>query len=519
MRTVRPGQVLAVSAMATFLVFLDTTALYVAYPDLTADFAGVSTSQLSWVLNSYTIAVAALLVPAGRLADRVGRKRTFLTATAVFCVGSALCGLAPGVGWLIVARVVQAVGAAGLIPSSLGLVLTAFPRDRVPMAVAIWGALAAVAGAVGPTVGAALVETWGWRSVFFLNVPVVAGVLTIGPRFLTESREAVASRLPDVVSVLLLAGGLGLVALGVVQTDDWGWTGGATLLALVGGLLAVAAFVLRSARVANPLFPLDLFRINGVRWGNVGLLAFSTGFSMAFFGNVQFLTGVWQWSVLKAGFAIAPGPLLVAVLAPIAGRTAARYGQRTLLLPGGLVLGLGALWLIVRAGAQPDYLGTFLPANLLTGLGVALCLPQLSSVAVQHLPADQSSTGSGISQSIRQMGQTFGVALFIAVLGTPGPGEALDRFGRVWLMVIAAGVIVSLSALALRTPRPAAVAAAPSPGLAALEAEASLVAGPLPEVFPQPTPGPVAGAGADLAGDRARGVAPPAPSPVSEVRS
>ena len=132
----------------------------------------------------------------------------------------------------------------------------------------------------------------------------------------------------------------------MVQTDDWGWTGTGVLVAVAAGLVAVGLFVRRSRRVANPLFPLDLFQINGVRWGNVGLLAFSTGFAIAFFGNVQFLTGVWGWSVLKAGFAIAPGPLLVAVVAPFAGRFAARHGQRTLLLPGGLVLGCGALLLL-----------------------------------------------------------------------------------------------------------------------------------------------------------------------------
>jgi len=483
MRISKPAAALATSGMAVFLVFLDTTALYVAYPDLRADFAGVSASQLSWVLNSYTIAVAALLIPAGRLADRIGRKRTFLGATALFCAGSALCGLAPSVDWLIGARVVQAVGAAGLIPSSLALVLAAYPRERVPVAVAIWGAVGAVAGAVGPTAGAAMVEAWGWRSVFFLNLPIVAGVLFVGPRVLSESSESTVARLPDPFSVALLAGGLGSVAFGVVQTDEWGWTGTGSLVAFALGLAALAVFLLRSARVANPLFPLDLFQLNGVRWGNIGLLAFSTAFAVMFFGNVQFLTGVWHWSVLRAGFAIAPGPLVVAVLAPIAGRFAARHGQRLLLLPGGLLYASGAVWLLFRADLQPDYWGTFMPANLLTGLGVALVLPQLSSVAVQQLPADRRATGSGISQSIRQMGATFGVALFIAVLGTPGPADVLDRFHRVWWLVIAGGVAVSLAALALRRPAPAAPAdpaagdTALAAALASAEPDAALAAG------------------------------------------
>jgi MFS family permease len=338
-----------------------------------------------------------------------------------------------------------------------------------------------------------MVEAWGWRSVFFLNVPVVAVVLTVGPRVLTESTESATSRLPDPGSVLLLAGGVGLVSFGVVQTDQWGWTGTGTLLAVAAGMLAIGLFVVRSRRVTNPLFPLELFRINGVRWGNVGLLAYATGFAVAFFGNVNFLTGVWGWSVLRAGFAIAPGPLLVALLAPVAGRLAARYGQRSLLLPGGLVFCCGALWLLLRADVHPDYLGVFLPANLLTGLGVALCLPQLASVAVQQLPADQSATGSGISQSVRQVGQTFGVALFVAVLGTPGPGQALARFEHAWWLVIAGGLAVSLSALALRTPSRRVVLASASASAdeaeteAAIEGEVALAAGPVPL--------PVAGAG------------------------
>ncbi|HEY8544231.1 MAG TPA: MFS transporter [Acidimicrobiales bacterium] len=499
MSNARPGVVLGVAAMAVFLVFLDTTALYVAYTDLRADFPGVRPSELSWVLNSYTITVAALLIPAGRLADRIGRRRTFLAAVAVFCAGSTLCGLAPTVAWLTGARVVQAVGAAGLIPSSLALVLSVFPRERVPVAVAVWGAVGAVAGAVGPTAGAALVEAWGWRSVFFLNVPVVAGILVAGPRLLPESSEsataagaptaaaAAARRLPDPPSVVLLAGGLGAVAFGVVQTEDWGWLSTGSLVAVAAGALAIAAFVRRSRRVAAPLFPLELFSIDGVRWGNVGLLVYSTAFAMAFFGNVQFLTGVWGWSVLKAGFAIAPGPLLVAVLAPVAGRLAARRGQRALLVPGGLVYGTGALWLLAFADATPDYWGVFLPANLLTGLGVALCLPQLSSVAVQQLPPDRSATGSGISQSVRQMGQTLGVALFVAVIGVPGPDEALDRFRRAWWLVVAGGVVVSLVATRLRrSPLTAAAATATAPTVPAAEpVEPAVRDLPLPAVAPE----------------------------------
>jgi MFS family permease len=174
-----------------------------------------------------------------------------------------------------------------------------------------------------------------------------------------------------------------------------------------------------------------------------------------FFGNIQFLTGVWGWSVLRAGFAVAPGPLIVALLAPVAGRIAARRGQRALLLPGGLIYAAGPTWLLLHATVTPNYLGQTLPASILTGVGVALCLPQLSSVAVQQLPPDRSATGSAVSQSVRQVGTTLGVALFIALIGTPGPLEVLDHFHRVWLLIAAGGVTVTLVATRLHGPAPA----------------------------------------------------------------
>jgi EmrB/QacA subfamily drug resistance transporter len=462
---VRPWAVLVTSAMAVFLVFLDTTVLYVAYPDLRASFAGVSPATLSWVLNSYTIGVAALLIPAGRLADRIGRKRVFLSSVALFCIGSALCGLAPGVGLLVVARVVQAVGAAGLIPSSLALVLRAFPRERLPVAVAVWGAVGALAGAVGPSAGAALVGAFGWRAVFFLNVPVSVTVLVVGRRTLAESREEHPGAIPDPIGVVMLAGGVALVALGVVQSGAWGWGDRRTLLAVLAGVVVVGLFVRRSRRVTAPLLDLGLFRVNGFRWANLGMAAFSVGFTMMFFSNIQLLTGVWHFSVARAGAAISPGPAIVAVIAPFAGRLAGRYGQRQLLLPGGLVYGAGSLWLLTHVGLHPDYLHDFLPGTILTGLGVALCLPQLSSAAVQGLPADRFAAGSAVGQAIRQLGSTLGVALVIALIGQPSPDAVIGRFHRVWFVVITAGALVTVASLPLR--RPARVLDGPAPTLAA----------------------------------------------------
>jgi EmrB/QacA subfamily drug resistance transporter len=450
---------LASTSLAVFAVFLDTTILFVAFPSITADFADVSPSTLSWVLNAYTIVFAALLIPAGRLADRIGRRRTFLASAVLFTVASMLCGLAPTVGLLVAARVLQAVGAAALVPSSLALVLQTFPRPKIPVAVAIWGAVGAVAGAAGPTLGALVVDHLGWRWAFFINLPVGVVSYLVGRRVLPEGREANPGRLPDPIGVVVLATGLALAAYGVVQSDDWGWTSAAFVLTMLaaGGLIAI--FVARCARVPNPLLDLSLFQARSFRWANAGTMVFAVGFNAMFLGNVLFLTRVWGYSILGAGLGISIGPAIVAVTAPFFGRLAARVGQRRLLIPGGLVWASGGLLLLARATTTPDYVGHYLPTLVLTALGVALCLPQLSSAAVQGLPPDQFGSGSAVNQAARNLAATFGVALVVAF--TSGAvADPLDSFHKVWWLLVASGVAVTL--LATRLPERV-VAAVPRP--------------------------------------------------------
>lgn len=449
-----------VSSLAVFAVFLDTTVLFVAFPDITASFPDVQPSQLSWVLNAYTIVFAALLVPFGRLADRRGHRTMFLTGSAVFTVASLACAAAPGPELLVVARVAQAVGAAALVPSSLALVLRATAPVRIPFALAIWGATGAVAGAIGPTLGAALVETGGWRWVFVANLPV--GILTVvlGRRVLIESRDPHAA-VPAPLGVVLLLVGSVLLTLGLVKGDSWGWTAPSTTASIMTGIVLLVVFVAHQARTPAPVIDLGLFRIGNFRWGNAATVAFGTAFSAMFLSSILFLTNVWQWSILRAGFAVAPGPLLVAVLAPQMGRLAVRYGQRPLLLAGGILFAAGGWWRAVALDAEANYLGDYLPSMLLTGAGVALCLPQLSSVVGQSLPLDRLGVGGGVGQALRQFGGTVGVALTIGLIGEPvGLHEALDRFDRIWWVLIIGGLATTLLSLPLRTGSRGAVGAA-----------------------------------------------------------
>jgi EmrB/QacA subfamily drug resistance transporter len=462
-----PWRTVATASLATFAVFLDTTVLFVAFPDIQASFPDVAPAQLSWVLNAYTIVFAALLVPLGKFADRRGHKTMFLAGSTLFTAASLLCALAPSPWLLVAARVVQAVGAAALVPSSLALVLRATPRPKIPVALAVWGATGAVAGAVGPTLGAALVEVGGWRWVFLINLPV--GLLTIrsGQRVLVQSRDPGAV-VPAPLGVVLLVIGSVLVTLGLVRGDDWGWLAASTVASVAVGVALLALFVVHQSRTPAPAIDLALFASTNYRWGNAATVVFGIAFSAMFLSSILFLTSVWQWSILEAGFGVAPGPAMVAVLAPLAGRAAGRLGQRPLLVAGGVFYALGGLWRLVFLDERVDYVGSYLPSMVLTGIGVALCFPQLSSVVGQSLPPNRLGVGGAVNQALRQFGGTLGVALSVGLTSqAAGLGDALARFDRVWWLIIAGGVVTSLLSLPLRTRAQVEVAASAVPAVAA----------------------------------------------------
>lgn len=446
-------RVLFVAGLGIFMVFLDTQVLFVAFGDIQSSFPEIGTTTMSWVLSGYTLVFAALLVPAGRLADRWGRRAMFIGGLALFTVASALCGFAPSAAMLIAARVLQAVGAAAVTPASLALVLRATAPERVPVAVAIWASMGALAAATGPTIGGLLVDWAGWRSVFFVNIPVCVLAVVAGRRILTESKESDPGPFPDLVGSALLAAAVAAVSLALVQSDVWGWADGRTVGALVAGGVLGVAFVARSKRQAAPALDLALFRIPSFRWGNIATAAFGLSFTAMFLSNVTFLTTVWQYGIVKAGLAMSPGPTVVLLLARPFGLLAARVGARPLIIAGGIVYAVGGMLLVLTVEANSGWATTMLPASLITGLGVALALPQLSSATVQGLPANRYALGSAVNQTVRQLGATFGVALVVSFIAGATAADALSRFERAWWLLIVCGLVTSAVALAL--PRPA----------------------------------------------------------------
>ncbi|MGA9276153.1 MFS transporter, partial [Ilumatobacter sp.] len=324
--------------------------------------------------------------------------------------------------------------------------------DQLPRAVAIWGAAGAVAGALGPTLGAAIVEALGWRWAFFINLPVGIYTVIAGRSQLHESSDP-TTRIPSPVGVALVTMAAGLLSYAVVGTDEFGWLSTRTLgIFLVGGL-AVIVFIAHQRRTAAPVLDLELFAISNFRWANLSMLVFGAAFSALFFGSILFLTEVWGWSILQAGFGVAPGPLLVGLIAPRAGNLAGRIGQRPLLLVGGLLYASSGLYRLVMLGPESDYLRDYLPSMLLSGLGVGFVFPQLASVVAQSLPQNRRGVGGAALQAGRQFGGTFGVALTIAFLGaSTSLASALVAFDHVWWLIVIGGVGTSVLVLPMRTP-------------------------------------------------------------------
>jgi EmrB/QacA subfamily drug resistance transporter len=444
----RQWKVLIVTAVAVFMSFLDVTIVNVAFPDVERDFPDASRADLSWILNGYNIVFAALLVPAGRLADLVGRRRLFLIGVAAFVAVSVLCGLATSPEMLTAARVLQAAAGAILVPTSLALLLPEFPAAKRATAVAIWSATGAVAAALGPSLGGVLVEEAGWRWVFFLNVPIGLAALVPARRLLRETRDP-AGVLPDGLGSALMVAGVGALALGIVKGPDWGWGSAGVLGALAAAAVLLPLVVLRSARHRAPVIELGLFRARSFAVANAGMFAFSAAFYGLLLCNVLFLTGPWDYSILEAGFAVTPGPLSAALAAPLGGGLADRFGQRVVALPGALLFAAGCALFASGIDATPDYASEYLVPTILTGLGVGLSFAAWGSAAVAELPAVRFATGSAVLACLRQIGAVLGIAGLVAVLDAAPAGEPVAGFVDAWTLMAATAGVVALLALAL----------------------------------------------------------------------
>ncbi len=444
-----------VTALGAFMASLDLSIVNVAFPALERSFSHDSRASLAWVITGYSIVFASLLVTAGRTADRLGRRRVFFIGLGVFTLGSTLCGVAPSVDLLVAGRFIQGSGAAAMLPASLGLLLGAFPSERRSQVVALWGGIGALAVATGPSLGGVLVTGAGWRWVFFVNLPIGAVGYLVGRRVLTETESVSSGERPDYAGVVLVSTTLAALVLGTTEGPSWGWSSVRVLACFVGAVLLGTAFLRRSARHPEPVLDLALFRARSFTVANAATVLYAMGFFAMLLGNILFLTGVWHYSVLRAGLAVTPGPLVVAVVSGPAGRVAQRIGFRKVLLVGFGVFAGGLSWYATAIGLHPSFVTHWLPATLITGLGIGLTFPVLSAAAVSSLHIERFAVGSAVNQTARQVGGAFGVALLVVILGTPrSPAAALVNFRHLWVFAATMAVLSGLVTTRLSPGRP-----------------------------------------------------------------
>jgi EmrB/QacA subfamily drug resistance transporter len=452
--TRRPALVLAVLAAATFLGSLDLLIVNVALNPIGRGIGETNLADLSWVLNAYAIVFAALLVPAGRLADRYGRKHGFLLGLLVFTLASLGAAL-PNDLWLLIGfRVLQAAGAALMTPASLGLVLATAPADRVTKYVQVWAASGSLAAAAGPALGGLLVEA-SWRWIFLVNIPVGVTALVLAARLIPDVRHDGETRIPDPTGAVLLIAGIGALALGLVKAPGWGWGSAGTVITLAAATALLVLFVVRSATAQVPILELRLFRDPVFSAGNIAALFFYASFVVQLLGIILWLQQQWGWSAVSTGFAIAPGPCMVFAASVVARRIERRVPVGVIAGAGAVLSALGiAIVTVSTTSTHLDYGRQVLPGWVLGGIGIGLALPTIFSSATRDLAPHQAATGSAVVNMAAQIGSVLGASLLVIFLADQGGGDAHDVFAIAWWTAFGLALVSAVAALGLSQRRP-----------------------------------------------------------------
>lgn len=446
---------LAVCCLSMFLVGLDTTIVNVGLPAI-GHGLGVGTHGLEWTVDAYTLVLAALLITAGALADRFGRRRVFRTGLVVFAAASLVCAVAPSVEVLIAARAAQGIGASMLSPVALAIVVNAMPdpKERA-QAIGIWASVFGLSMAAGPVTGGALIAALGWRSVFWINVPVVVAALVLTAVFVPESRARRAGRL-DLPGQALLTVVIGASVGVLIEGPRIGWTSAAALALYAVVAVAMAAFIRVESRLHEPLMDLALFRRPVFGGAVVGAVAVFTALNVTLLLNTLYLQHTREWTPLAAGLATLPMAVGATVCAPWSGRLVGRVGPRLPLALAGGFLTAGGLCL-VRLETHTS-VALLLVAYALIGVGFGFANAPITNTAVSGLPPARAGVAGAITSTARQFGSAVGIAIAGGLVTAADPAELAHASRPGWVLVAACGVLLLFIARAAgpknNTPRP-----------------------------------------------------------------
>jgi EmrB/QacA subfamily drug resistance transporter len=450
----RKWKVLLLVSVGSFMAFLDAPIVTIAFPSLQNEFRTTAPSTLSWILDGYFLGFAAFLVVGGKLADRYGRRRLFLGGLATFMLASIACGAAPSAGFLIAARIVQAVAAAMVVPAGQALLLAEFPKEERKTAIGALAGIIGLATAIAPAVGGAIIDASSWRWIFYVNVVAGVAALAYGARLLGQAADARDERapLPDFLGAVLQAGAVGFIVLALLKRGEWGTGDARTIGSFVLAVLLLPAFLLRSRRHPSPVIELPLFRSRTFSAANATSFLFAIGFYAATITSVLFMTRFWHYSTLQTGAALTPGAILGTIVAAPAGIVAQRRGPRGVAVLGSVIGAIGMVLITTTTDEHPNYLAHWLPGSLLFGAGAVMALTALVGAAVTSVPEESFGIGSGINAAMRQIGAAVGVAIVIAIIAGTGGGTPLDHIHDAFLVTIVGFVTAAVAALALGQP-------------------------------------------------------------------
>jgi EmrB/QacA subfamily drug resistance transporter len=448
--------VLVATILGSSLAAIDATVVGIALPAIGRDFHA-SLATLQWVFTAYTLTLAGLLLFSGALGDRYGRKKFFMIGVAWFAAASALCGAAPDAPILILARAVQGIGAALLVPGSLAILEASFRREDRSKAIGAWSGFGGVGTAIGPFLGGWLIAAVSWRLIFIINLPIAVLVLVVARLHVPESRD------PDTTGRLDIAGGglvtIGLVGLtyGLIEGPASGWGRPVTLVALIGGVVLLAVFVLRERRASAPLLPLGMFASTQFTAANVVTFVVYGALGGALFLLPIELEQVSHYTALEAGVALLPVTLIMLLLSARSGGLAARIGPRLQMSVGPVVIGAGLL-LFARIGHSGNYLTEVLPAVLVFALGLAINVAPLTSTVLAAAPPERAGMASAVNNDVSRAAGLIAVAILPAAAGLTGAsylhaGEFSAGFHRAAFITAGLCVLAGvLAALTIRNP-------------------------------------------------------------------
>ncbi len=438
--------VLAICCLSLLIVSLDNTVLNVALPSMQREL-NASVAGLQWTIDAYTLVLASLLMLAGSTADRLGRRRVFLVGLVVFALGSLLCSLAPDLGWLVVFRMVQAVGGSMLNPVAMSIITNTFtePRDRA-RAIGVWGGVVGISMAAGPVIGGLLVQSVGWRSIFWVNVPIGALALLLTLRYVPESR-APRPRRVDPVGQLLVIALLGSLTYAIIEAPGAGWASTEITACVLVAIFSLAALIAYERRRAEPLLDLRFFHSAPFSGATVVAVCAFAALGGFLFINTLYLQNIRGLSALSAGLYMLPMAGMTLIWAPVSGRLVGGRGPRLPLLLAGAAMGAsGVLFAAFDAQSSAPLMFT---GYVLFGIGFGLVNAPITNTAVSGMPRAQAGVAAAVASTSRQVGQSLGVAVIGAVLASGAHAAATaDEFlaaGRpAWWIITGCGAAVLL---------------------------------------------------------------------------